>query len=80
MTNTVYPITHNGVEWVAVIGDAAYNRNQMLGKIKSMVRGGLPVEEEWAAFAILDRRITEERWLSNDTSGIFYRNLPQYAR
>jgi len=80
MTKTVHPIKHNGVEWVTVIGDTEYNRNMMLGKIKSMVRAGLPVEEEWAALAILDRRITEERWLSNDTSGIFRRNLPQYER
>lgn len=77
---TIYEIRHNLFEWVAVIDDAEYNRNGLLGKIKSMVRAGFPVEEEWSAFAILDRRMTEERWLSQDTVGHFHRHLPQYER
>jgi hypothetical protein len=80
MIASIYPIRHNGKEWVAMIDGIEYGRDGLLAKIKSMVRRNLPVEDEWSTFAILDRRQTEARWREKDIVGYFHRNLPNYSR
>lgn len=76
--STVYPITREGKEWVVTIEGVSYSRDNLIAKIKLLVKRGLPVEEEWAALAIIDRRQTEDRWREKDTVGHFHRNLPNY--
>lgn len=59
---TIYAIEFVGSKWVARMGEAIFDRNQMLARIKAKTLKGLDVEEEWAAFCILERHAAEQRW------------------
>ena len=60
--STIYEIELIGEKWMARLGDEYLDRAQMLARIKSKIKQGVDAEEEWAAYAILERRAAEDRW------------------
>ncbi len=59
---SIYDVFFTGEKWVAKFGDELLDRAKLLAKIKSKIRAGLDPEEDWAALALIERRITETRW------------------
>jgi hypothetical protein len=59
---SIYDVFFNGEKWVARLGEELLDRAALLAKIKTKRRADLPVEEEWAAFALIERYATEARW------------------
>lgn len=62
--STIYEIELIGEKWIARLGDERFDRAQILAKIKSKTQRGIDAEEEWAAYALLERRAAEDRWRS----------------
>lgn len=59
---TIYEIELMGEKWVAKLGDEYLDRGQILAKIKSKTQRGIDAEEEWAAYALLEKCAAEDRW------------------
>lgn len=59
---TIYEIEFVGEKWVARLGDERLDRSQILAKIKAMAQQGIETDEEWAAYALIERRTADDRW------------------
>jgi hypothetical protein len=59
---TIYEVLFTGEKWVAKLGEQYLDRAALLARIKTLRRAGLGAEEEWAAYALIERWTTEARW------------------
>lgn len=62
---SIYDVFFNGEKWVARLDNELLDRASLLAKIKSKLRADLPAEEEWAAYALIERRTAEARWAAS---------------